>query len=180
VIVIDTGPVIAAANRKDSSHQPCAELLETFPGPLLLPQPLLAEIGYMLASRAGVRAEVDFLHDVADGVCDATPTYLWATLTQSLSRSPSATARPPSLLSIIATSTSSALRTYQPSLCCLDKAGTEHHPAPAWPGSSATQPDPAISIIDKVLPANSRGEIQRTKNRYRVPTEFLIADVYPL
>ena len=43
MIVIDTGPIIAAANRKDSSHQQCVELLETFPGPLLLPQPLLAE-----------------------------------------------------------------------------------------------------------------------------------------
>lgn len=70
MIVIDTGPVIAAANRKDSSHQQCAELLETFPGPLLLPQPLLAEIGYMLVSRAGVQAEVDFLRDIADGVYD--------------------------------------------------------------------------------------------------------------
>lgn len=70
MIVIDTGPIIAAANRKDSSHQQCVELLETFPGPLLLPQPLLAEIGYMLASRAGDQAEVGFLRDVADGVYD--------------------------------------------------------------------------------------------------------------
>lgn len=70
MIVIDTGPIIAAANRKDSSHQQCVELLETFPGPLLLPQPLLAEIGYMLASHAGVQAEVGFLRDVADGVYD--------------------------------------------------------------------------------------------------------------
>nr|WP_239679412.1 PIN domain-containing protein [Natronosporangium hydrolyticum] len=63
-------PGARAANRKDSSHQQCVELLETFPGPLLLPQPLLAEIGYMLASRAGVQAEVGFLRDVADGVYD--------------------------------------------------------------------------------------------------------------
>lgn len=70
MIIIDTGPVIAAANRKDSSHQQCADLLQTFPGPLLLPQPLLAEIGYMLGSRAGARAEAAFLRDVADGVYD--------------------------------------------------------------------------------------------------------------
>jgi hypothetical protein len=39
-----------------------------FPGPLLLPAPLITEIGYMLHSRAGSRAEADFLRDIADGV----------------------------------------------------------------------------------------------------------------
>jgi uncharacterized protein len=68
VIVIDTGPVIANANRKDADHARSAELLRSYPGPLLLAQPLLTEIGYMLASRAGARAEADFLRDVADGV----------------------------------------------------------------------------------------------------------------
>jgi len=68
VIVIDTGPVVAAANRKDDYHRQCVDLLQNFPGPLLLPAPLLTEIGYMLASRAGAKAEADFLRDVADGV----------------------------------------------------------------------------------------------------------------
>jgi predicted nucleic acid-binding protein len=68
VIVIDTGPVVAAANRKDDYHQRCVELLAGFPGPLLLPAPLITEIGYMLYSRAGSRAEAGFLRDVADGV----------------------------------------------------------------------------------------------------------------
>ncbi|MFE7901687.1 hypothetical protein ACFU3E_30135 [Streptomyces sp. NPDC057424] len=61
MIVIDTGPVVAAANRKDDYHLQCVDLLQNFPGPLLLPTPLLTEIGYMLASRAGARAEADFL-----------------------------------------------------------------------------------------------------------------------
>lgn len=68
MIVIDTGPVVAAANRKDDYHQRCVELLAGFPGPLLLPAPLITEIGYMLYSRAGSRAEAGFLRDVADGV----------------------------------------------------------------------------------------------------------------
>jgi uncharacterized protein len=68
VIVIDTGPVVAAANRKDDYHEQCVELLQGFPGPLLLPVPLIAEIGYMLYSRAGSGAEAGFLRDVADGV----------------------------------------------------------------------------------------------------------------
>jgi hypothetical protein len=68
MIVIDTGPVVAAANRRDRYHKQCVDLLQNFPGPLLLPSPLLTEIGYMLFSRAGAKAEADFLRDVADGV----------------------------------------------------------------------------------------------------------------
>jgi uncharacterized protein len=55
VIVIDTGPVVAAANRKDDYHLQCVDLLQNFLGPLLLPAPLLTEIGYMLASPPGPR-----------------------------------------------------------------------------------------------------------------------------
>ncbi|UNX56122.1 PIN domain-containing protein [Georgenia sp. TF02-10] len=68
MIVVDTGPIVAAANRKDNYHESCVELLETHPGPLLLPSPLVGEVGYMLASRAGTSAEAAFLRDVADGV----------------------------------------------------------------------------------------------------------------
>jgi hypothetical protein len=38
VIVIGTGPVVAAANRKDDYHNQYVELLQGFPGPLLLPR----------------------------------------------------------------------------------------------------------------------------------------------
>lgn len=55
MIVFDTGPVVAAANRKDDYHEQCVKLLQGFPGPLLLPTPLITEIGYMLYSRAGVK-----------------------------------------------------------------------------------------------------------------------------
>lgn len=68
VIVIDTGPVVSAANRKDDYHKQCLELLQSFPGPLLLPAPIITEIGYMLHSRAGSQAEAGFLRDVADGL----------------------------------------------------------------------------------------------------------------
>ncbi|WP_256103441.1 type II toxin-antitoxin system VapC family toxin [Streptomyces sp. ODS05-4] len=73
MLVIDTGPVVAAANRKDDFHDASVRLLESHPGPLLLPSPLVAEIGYMLSSRAGTRAEADFLRDVADGVYELVP-----------------------------------------------------------------------------------------------------------
>lgn len=68
MLIVDTGPVVAAANRKDTNHRACVELLENATGPLILPAPILSEIGYMLASRVGAQAEADFLRDVADGV----------------------------------------------------------------------------------------------------------------
>jgi uncharacterized protein len=68
VIILDTGPLVAMANRRDQDHERCAELLSTVPVPLLLPEPLLSEIGYMLATRAGAQVEADFLRDVADGL----------------------------------------------------------------------------------------------------------------
>lgn len=73
MIVVDTGPVVAAANRKDDFHQASIDLLETAPGPLLLPSPLVAEIGYMLGSRAGAKVESGFLRDVAEGVYQVEP-----------------------------------------------------------------------------------------------------------
>jgi hypothetical protein len=66
VILVDTGVVVAMGNRRDDDHDRCTELLTTTLEPLVLPEPLLVEIGYMLGSRAGARAEADFLRDVAD------------------------------------------------------------------------------------------------------------------
>jgi uncharacterized protein len=36
--------------------------------PIVLPEPLLVEIGFMLGSRAGPKAEADFLRDIVDGL----------------------------------------------------------------------------------------------------------------
>ncbi|BFO21810.1 hypothetical protein SHKM778_81980 [Streptomyces sp. KM77-8] len=134
MIVIDTGPVVAAANRKDDHHADCVHLLENHPGPLLLPSPLVAEIGYMLSSRAGVRAEADFLRDVADGVYDLVPVTSseaaraadlveryanlpWEPPTRSSWLSPRSTARPPSRHWTAGTSASSGPSTCRPSPC---------------------------------------------------------------
>jgi hypothetical protein len=67
VIVCDTGPLVAALNRKDADHSRCVELLEHHEGPLLVPGPVLAEVCYFLESRVGPEGEVTFLASVADG-----------------------------------------------------------------------------------------------------------------
>lgn len=68
MILVDTGVVVAMGNRRDEDHDRCTELLTTTLEPLVLPEPLLVEIGYMLGSRGGARAEADFLRDVVDGL----------------------------------------------------------------------------------------------------------------
>src|SRR6266702_7991441 len=53
VLLCDTGVLLAAGNVKDHAHQACLRLLRHAEGPLLVPSPVLGEIGYLLQSRAG-------------------------------------------------------------------------------------------------------------------------------
>jgi len=45
----------------------CRELLETHPGPLLVPSLVITEVAYLLATRLGTESEVRFLGDLAAG-----------------------------------------------------------------------------------------------------------------
>ncbi|GAA3005853.1 type II toxin-antitoxin system VapC family toxin [Streptosporangium longisporum] len=67
MLICDTGPLYAAMNRKDQDHDRCLDLLETHPGPLILPGPVLAEVCWLLESRIGPAAEADFLQSIVDG-----------------------------------------------------------------------------------------------------------------
>jgi uncharacterized protein YqjF (DUF2071 family) len=60
VIIVDTGVVVAMGNRRDNDHQRCTDLLTSTVEPLVLPEPLLVEVDYMLGWRAGARAEATF------------------------------------------------------------------------------------------------------------------------
>lgn len=45
-------------------------LLETYPGPLIVPTLVITEVVYLVASRLGTQAELRFLGDVASGAFD--------------------------------------------------------------------------------------------------------------
>jgi predicted nucleic acid-binding protein len=62
MLLCDTGVLLAAGNRKDRVHHACVRLLRQTEGPLLVPSPVLGEVGYLLQSRAGPQAEVTFLN----------------------------------------------------------------------------------------------------------------------
>lgn len=70
MIICDTGPIFAAADRRDADHHACVELftgLRLADRRLLLPQTVMAEVGYMLETKVGTFAEVAFLESVASG-----------------------------------------------------------------------------------------------------------------
>jgi uncharacterized protein len=67
LIIADTGPLVAVANERDDHHAECTELLETRPGPILVPAPVVVEVCQLLESRKGSDAEAAFLASIASG-----------------------------------------------------------------------------------------------------------------
>jgi uncharacterized protein len=51
----------------DDHHNECLDLLETHPGPLLVPVLVVTEVAYLVSSRLGTDAEIRFLADLAAG-----------------------------------------------------------------------------------------------------------------
>jgi predicted nucleic acid-binding protein len=66
----------------------CLELLETHPGPLLVPALVVTEVVYLLASRLGTSAEVRFLGDLATGdlLVEPVPASDWLRIAALVSR----------------------------------------------------------------------------------------------
>jgi predicted nucleic acid-binding protein len=67
VLIVDAGPLYAAAASGDKDHRRCAELLANAEGPLLVPELVVCEVGYLLSERIGPHAEVAFARAIAAG-----------------------------------------------------------------------------------------------------------------
>lgn len=67
MLLSDTGPLVAVANSRDRHHHACRELLETRPGPVLVPAPVVVEVCQLLESRQGTRAQAAFLASLGAG-----------------------------------------------------------------------------------------------------------------
>jgi uncharacterized protein len=70
---VDAGPLYAYVDADDQHHDACLELLESHPGPLLVPTLVITEVVYLLASRLGSEPEIRFLGDLASGNLIAEP-----------------------------------------------------------------------------------------------------------
>ena len=67
MILVDTGPLVAAADLDDADHRVCVELFASTPGPLIVPALIVAAVCYLLGQHAGSRVEASFLRSLADG-----------------------------------------------------------------------------------------------------------------
>lgn len=72
---MDAGPLYAYVDADDRHHAACLELLQTHPGPLLVPELVVTEVVYLIASRLGTDPEVRFLGDLASGVLSVEPVH---------------------------------------------------------------------------------------------------------
>ncbi|MEV0626475.1 type II toxin-antitoxin system VapC family toxin [Nonomuraea wenchangensis] len=68
MIVLDTGPLVAALNHGDKHHEVCARLLRTHPGPLLVPSSVVVEVCQLVERRQGGKAEAAFLRSFGTGL----------------------------------------------------------------------------------------------------------------
>jgi uncharacterized protein len=70
VILVDTGPLVAAALDGDVNHHRCVELftaLHLNNERLVVPSLVITEVCYLLAREAGPRLEAEFVRSVAAG-----------------------------------------------------------------------------------------------------------------
>lgn len=76
MILVDSGPLVAAANRRDQDHDRCLSALTSAARPRLVPGPVIAETCYLLARDARPGIEADFLRSFTTGFfepADLTP-----------------------------------------------------------------------------------------------------------
>jgi uncharacterized protein len=67
VLIVDAGPLYAAAATRDKHHRRCVELLSNSPGPVVVPALVLTEVAYLLADRIGPHAELAFARSIRAG-----------------------------------------------------------------------------------------------------------------
>lgn len=66
-LVVDTGPLIALADRLDPLKPRVEAVLQDEDGELVIPAPITAEVDYLLGKRLGRKARLAFLDDLAAG-----------------------------------------------------------------------------------------------------------------
>ena len=64
-MIVDTGPLVAAANDQDPDGDACRKLLRDAVGVLVVPALVVAEAGYLTERELGPRAEAAFVRSLA-------------------------------------------------------------------------------------------------------------------
>jgi predicted nucleic acid-binding protein len=69
-LILDTGPVYASLDRRDTHHAACRALIESTDEALVLPSPVLPEVDYLVAQRLGVAPMLALIEDIRQGAYD--------------------------------------------------------------------------------------------------------------
>jgi predicted nucleic acid-binding protein len=67
MLVVDAGPLVAAAASRDRNHERCVALLSRAERPLIVPALVVTEVAYFLGDRIGHAAEQAFARSLRDG-----------------------------------------------------------------------------------------------------------------
>jgi len=67
VLIVDTGPLVATADRADRDHVACRELLESDEGPLVTTAMVIAEAAYLIDRQLGPKAEASLYASIIEG-----------------------------------------------------------------------------------------------------------------
>lgn len=67
MLIVDTAPIVAAADTADPAHERCRQLLESHPGPLVATGLVIAEAGWLIRRQLDQRAETLLYETIASG-----------------------------------------------------------------------------------------------------------------
>ncbi len=67
MLVVDTGPLVATADRADKDHHACRALLEGDEGPLVTTALVIAEAAYLIDRQLGPQAEASLYASITSG-----------------------------------------------------------------------------------------------------------------
>jgi predicted nucleic acid-binding protein len=67
VLIVDTGPLVATADRADRDHAACRALLEGDEGPLVTTAMVIAEAAYLIDRQLGAKAEASLYASIIEG-----------------------------------------------------------------------------------------------------------------
>jgi predicted nucleic acid-binding protein len=67
VLIVDTGPLLATADRADKDHAACRALLESDAGPLVTTAMVIAEAAYLIDRQLGPTAEAGLYTAITAG-----------------------------------------------------------------------------------------------------------------
>jgi uncharacterized protein len=73
VLIVDAGPLYAAAATRDQNHDRCVDLLRSASRPLVVPALVVTEVAYLLGGRIGPDAESAFGRSIAAGELGVEP-----------------------------------------------------------------------------------------------------------